>query len=114
MLVARDREPPDDRAVVALGHHHRCVRIAAYGPQVPQHIADRAPLAVGGDQPRLGLGADNLGEARQLLRVLGTRGADDEVQGTTTPAPPRRGSPAAASSPRSNTSTALAPPKKTF
>src|SRR5262249_21839983 len=109
MLVARDREPADDVAVV-LGDEHGRVRVAPDRPQGAPLVGG-VPPAVRGDEPAFRLGADGVTELLQPLRVAGLGAADDHP--TTTPAPPRRGSPAAASSP-SFSVTAAAPPKKRF
>src|SRR5579864_688684 len=115
MRVACDREAPDQRAVLALRDEDGRVRVSPYCLQVSPLVADRAPLAVRADQPRLRLAAHLLRETRQALRIAGFCAADDEVaHATTMPAPPRLGSPAAASSPSARTSTALTPPKYKF
>src|SRR6266404_37345 len=112
MRVAREREPADQLPVRTLGDEDRRVRETPHRFQISALVADRPPLAVGGDEPSLRLAAHVLREPRQFLRIVGMRGTHDEVtHATTTPAPPRRGSPAAASAPSARTSTALTPPK---
>src|SRR2546428_7582844 len=64
--------------------------------------------AVGRHEPPFRLGTDRLAESCQAFRVGGLGAADNHS--TTTPAPPRLGSPAAASLPSANV-TADAPPK---
>src|SRR5207302_1667685 len=105
MLVARDREAADDPALV-LRDEDGGVRIPANGPQVAPLIGHLAP-AVRRDEPPFGLRANCLTQAREALRIGWLGAADDHS--TTTPAPPRLGSPAAASSPSTNV-TAEAPP----
>src|SRR5262249_30472908 len=75
-------------------------------------VCDAAPGVVG-DQPALGLGADLLRECDERRGVARPRVPDDEGAHapTTTPAPPRRGSPAAARLPSSRRSTAATPPQ---
>src|SRR5579864_2476895 len=91
------------------------MRIAAHRFQVSPLVSNTSPLAVRADQPRLRLAAHLLRETRQALRIRGLRTTHDVVtHATTMPAPPRRGSPAAASSPSARTSTALTPPKYKF
>src|SRR5579862_452419 len=116
MRVARHRQPADQGPVRTLGDEHRGVRVAAHRLQIAPLVANGSPLAVRGDEPRLRLAAHLLGQPRQLLRVAGVRPAHDEpaAHATTMPAPPRLGSPAAASVPSARTSTALAPPKNRF
>src|SRR5919201_3046830 len=110
VLVARDREAADDAALV-LGDVDGGVRVAAERAEVATLVAD-APPAVRGDEPALRLVADLRPECDECGRVAGLGLADRRRHAsTTTPWPPRRGSPAAASVPSSRTSTAAAPPK---
>src|SRR6476661_1376968 len=106
MLVARDRKPPDDEPFV-VGDEHGGVRIAADRAEVAPLVGD-VPPPVRRHEPAFRLGADGGAELGQAFRVARLRLADDHS--TTTPAPPRLGSPAAASLPSSNV-TADAPPK---
>src|SRR5581483_2210248 len=115
MRVARDRESRDDLAAVGLRDEDRGVRIAAQELEVPPLVAAAAPLAARRDQPAFGLAAHVVRERRQRGRVTRLGAADlPAVHATTKPAPPRRGSPAAASEPSARTSTAETPPKKRF
>src|SRR5205085_7331744 len=110
MLVAGDREAADELGV-GLGDEDGRVRVAAQGAEVAALVADAAP-AVRGDEPPLGLAADRGAERDERGGVARLGPADGRGHaGTTTPWPPRRGSPAAASVPSSRTSTAAAPPK---
>ena len=106
MLVARDRETADDQVPVSCDED-RGVRVAADCAQVTALVRNVAP-AVRRDEPALRFGADGLAELGEPLRVVRSCSTDDHS--TTTPAPPRRGSPAAASSPSLDV-TAEAPPK---
>src|SRR6266545_6387300 len=106
MLVARDRKAADDESVV-LRDEDGGVRIAPDRAEVAPLVGD-VPPTVRRHEPALGLGTDRGAEFRQPFRVGRLRLTDDHS--TTTPAPPRLGSPAAASSPSSNV-TADAPPK---
>src|SRR6476659_4312542 len=98
MLVARDREAADDQPVV-LRHEDGGVRITADRAEVAALVGDIAP-PVRRHEPALRLGTDRRAELGQPFGVARLRLADDHS--TPTPAPPRRGSPAAASSPPSN------------
>jgi hypothetical protein len=109
MLVTGDREAADDQPFV-LADEHRCVRVAADRAQVAALVRGGAP-AIRGDEPALRLGADSGPELGETFGVAGQGDTHDHP--TTTPAPPRRGSPAAASSPSFEV-TAEAPPKKRF
>src|SRR5438445_13265182 len=112
MLVACDREATHDRAVLRLRHEHRRVRIAPDRAQIAPLVTDAAP-AVLRREPTFGLRCDLVAQPLQLLRIGRIGRANDEgnAHRTTTPAPPRRESPAAASVPSSFISTAAAPPK---
>src|SRR3954452_18333733 len=46
MLIARNREAADDRAVASLGDEHRGMRVAAQRFEVAPLVADAPPLAV--------------------------------------------------------------------
>ena len=67
-----------------------------------------------GEQPTLRLGADRGRKRNERRSIAGLGRTNPDVHSTTTPAPPRRGSPAAASVPSGQISTAAAPPKKRF
>src|ERR671934_294495 len=110
MLIASDREPPHDRSVLTLRDEHSRVRITPDRAQVTALVAD-APPPVLRREPPLRLRRDRVAELLQRLRISGISWADDERHRTITPAPPRRGSPAAARVPSSRISTAAAPPK---
>ena len=109
MPVARDRQPADDPSL-RLGYEDSDMTRAGRSPEIPALLRDRSPLPVG-DQPGLRLRADGLGEVDQGIRVTRTRDTDRDGHATTTPAPPRLGSPAASSSPSAPRATAETPPK---
>src|SRR5438445_2415938 len=109
MLVASDREPPDDLSILRLGHEDRRMREASNRAQVPALVA-HCPPAVLRREPPFRLGRDGVPELLQPRSIAGIGRTNDEAHRTTTPAPPRRGSPAAASVPSSRISTAAAPP----
>ena len=113
--VAPNREPAQERPVLALRDQDRRVRVAAQRLEEAALVAGAPPLPGDADQPALRLAAHGLCEPRQLLGV-GRIGVADRVAHyrTTTEPPPRRGSPAAASEPSSRISTAETPPKKRF
>src|ERR671937_2444987 len=104
VLVAGDREAPDDAALV-FGDVDGGVWVAAERTDVAALVAD-APPAVRGDEPALRLVADLRPELDERGRVPGVGLADRRHVSTTTPWPPRRGSPAASSVPSSRISTA--------
>src|SRR3954447_14967104 len=106
MLVARDRESPDDEPVV-LRDEDGGVRVTPDCAEVTPLVGD-VPPAVRRHEPAFRLGADSGAELGQPFGVGRFSFADDHS--TTTPAPPRLGSPAAPSFPSSNV-TADAPPK---
>src|SRR5262249_25600937 len=87
------------------------VRVPMHGLQVAPLVRDRAPVRRGEDPAPL-LAPDLFGERDERRRVVRLRTANDHV--TTMPAPPRRGSPAAASEPSARRSTAETPPKNRF
>src|SRR5438552_7763120 len=106
MLVTCDREAADDDPVVLRDEDCR-VRIAADRAQLAALVGDVAP-AVRRHEPAFRLRPDGVAKVLEALRVGRLCPADDHS--TTTPAPPRRGSPAAASWPSCSV-TAAAPPK---
>src|SRR5437764_1231020 len=106
MSVARQRQPADNHAIGSLRDVHRGVRILPHRFEIATLVSDAAPLPVCRDQPRFRFRAYFFGKTRQRFRVRGIRWTDDEVatHATTTPDPPRLGSPAAANSSPGNTS----------
>ena len=108
MRVSGKRQPADDAAVV-LDHEDRRVGVMLNRPQVAALVRSRAP-ARGRQDPASLLAPDTLREGDERLRVGRIRSTDAD-HATTTPAPPRRGSPAAASMPSGLRSTAETPPK---
>src|SRR5436309_2701505 len=111
--VARDREPADD-PLRRLRDEDGGMRRAADRAEIAPFGGRPTPVA-GGDQPALGLCADGARERDELCGVTRCSPPDRElVHSTTTPSPPRRGSPAAARAPSARNSTADAPPKKRF
>src|SRR5258705_13168590 len=106
MLVARDRKAADDDSFV-LRNEDGGIRITPDRAEVTPLVGD-VPPTVRRHEPTLRLRTNCCAEPRQPFRVGRIRLADDHS--TTTPAPPRLGSPAAASLPSSNV-TAEAPPK---
>src|SRR5207244_846522 len=112
MLVARDRQTADEPAVLRLRDEDGRVRIAPDRAEITTLVADAAP-AVLRREPTLRLRSHLVAKPLQLRCVTWVGRTDDEghVHCTTTPAPPRRASPAAASVPSSRISTAAAPPK---
>ena len=114
MRVAGEREPADEPAARRLGHQHARVRGTTRRSNVAPLVADGAPAALG-QQPAARLCRHSLRERDEPLCVARLRAPDAVVHAeTTTPAPPRRGSPAAASVPSASRSTADTPPKKRF
>ena len=113
MGIPPDREAADD-PVRSLGDEDGRVRVAPQGAQVAALVGDTAPAVA--DQPALGLGPDGAPERHERRRIARLGRTDDELvaHSTTAPAPPRLGSPAAASVPSSRNSTPAAPPKKRF
>src|SRR4029077_1144205 len=91
------------------------VGIAPQRLEEPALVAGAPPLAGDADQPAFRFGAYRFGQPRQLIRVRRVGVTDPEAHApTSTEAPPRRGSPAAASEPSSPISNAETPPKKRF
>ena len=110
--VARDREAADEPPVGGLGDEDRGVVEPPERLQVAPLLARAAPRAAR-EEPALGLARRPPRERDERLRVGRLGPADvSAAHSTTMPAPPRRGSPAAASVPSARTSTAAAPPKK--
>ena len=107
--VPRDRQPPDDRAVLLRDEDGR-VRMPPQRAQVATLLGDAAP-AVRVQKPAFGLAADRGGERGERRGILGLGRSDEQRHSTTIPCPPRRGSPAAASVPSARRSTAATPPK---
>ena len=106
---SRAREMRPTMPSVGFGDEHRRVRVAAHGAEVAALLGGAPPLAVG-DEPAFLLGPDGARKLDERGGVAGGRPADVRAHATTRPAPPRRGSPAASSSPLRPT-TAAAPPK---
>src|SRR4029453_10618882 len=89
--AARSGKTADDRPVL-LGHQHGRMRVAANRAEVAALLCGAAPLA-SGDQPAFVFGTDCAGQLYETRGVAGLGVTDS--QSTITPAPPRRGSPAA-------------------
>jgi hypothetical protein len=111
MRVARERETSDDRVELVVDRNEDSrVSVATYSLEVAALVGGCSP-GLGREEPFAGLAADRGREANQLVRVLRLR-ASERDHGTTTPCPPRRGSPAAPRTVAERRSTADAPPKK--
>src|SRR5205085_12111146 len=86
------------------------MRITADRAEIAALVAD-APPTVLRREPTFRLRRDLVSELLHSLGVCRLRGTNDERHRTTPPAPPRRGSPAAANAPSRRSATAAAPPK---
>ena len=102
-----------DPAIGAYVLSHENIRMPAQGTHVASLVGDATPVRVG-EQPALRFRADGSGERDERCCVGRFGRTNLDVHSTTTPAPPRRGSPAAASVPSEQVSTAAAPPKNRF
>src|SRR6185312_15541324 len=111
MGVPREGEAPDDPVVVQRDEH-RSVGMTTDRLQVAALVGNGSPR-LRRQEPATGLAADGGCEGNELRRVR-PLGVPDRDHGTTTPCPPRRGSPAAPSTPFARRSTAETPPKKRF
>src|SRR5688572_7237838 len=112
MDIACHREPSHDAAVL-LRDEDGSVVVATDGLEVTALVGGASPLS-GGDEPALAFRADLAGEVDEAVGVAGLSPPNAKGHRTTTPAPPRRGSPAASSVPSSRSPTADAPPKYRF
>ena len=102
MRVAHQREPADELAAFELGDEERRVGVALERADVAALVARAAPARIG-EQPALLLGGDRRRELDERRASPGTAFRTRNAQLTSTPAPPRRGSPAAASVPSGST-----------